>query len=141
LAVALIVVFAVTLELLPVADVTGAMGPEHYVLPALSLAVGPAAALGRIVRVEALGVLSSDYLRTARAKRLPARLIYLRHALPNLLTGALIIGGLLVSGLVAGSVLVENVIVWPGLGSSLVEAIKAKDYPVVQGVVLVYGAA
>ena len=141
LAVALIVVFAVTLELLPVADVTGAMGPEHYVLPALALAVGPAAALGRIVRVEALGVLSSDYLRTARAKRLPARLIYLRHALPNLLTGALTIGGLLVSGLVAGSVLVENVFVWPGLRSSLVEAIKAKDYPVVQGVVLVYGAA
>ncbi|MEV4102399.1 ABC transporter permease [Nonomuraea sp. NPDC049649] len=141
LAVALIVVFAVTLELLPVADVTGAMGPEHYVLPALALAAGPAAALARIVRVEGLGVLSSDYLRTARAKRLPARLIHLRHALPNLLTGALTIGGLLISGLIAGSVLVENVFAWPGLGDALVEAIKAKDYPVVQGVVLIYGGA
>ncbi|MEV0596059.1 ABC transporter permease [Nonomuraea cavernae] len=141
LAVALIVVFAITLEMLPVADVTGEMGPRFYVLPTLALAVGPAAALGRIVRVEALGVLSSDYMRTARAKRLPARLIHLRHALPNLLTGALTIGGLLISGLIAGSVLVENVFAWPGLGSALVDAIKAKDYPVVQGVVLVYGGA
>ncbi|GGO64117.1 ABC transporter permease [Nonomuraea cavernae] len=141
LAVALIVVFAITLEVLPVADVTGEMGPRFYVLPTLALAVGPAAALGRIVRVEALGVLSSDYMRTARAKRLPARLIHLRHALPNLLTGALTIGGLLISGLIAGSVLVENVFAWPGLGSALVDAIKAKDYPVVQGVVLVYGGA
>ncbi|NUP01291.1 MAG: ABC transporter permease [Nonomuraea sp.] len=141
LAVALIVVFAITWELLPVADVTGELGPSFYVLPALALAVGPAAALARIVRVEALAVLASDYMRTARAKRLPARLIHLRHALPNLLTGALTLGGLLISGLVAGSVLVENVFAWPGLGSALVEAIKAKDYPVVQGVVLVYGGA
>ncbi|TDD42492.1 ABC transporter permease [Nonomuraea terrae] len=141
LAVAMIVVFAVTWELLPVANVSGSVTPSYYVLPTLALAVGPAAALARIVRVEALAVLSSDYMRTARAKRLPARLLYLRHALPNLLTGALTIGGLLISGLVAGSVLVENVFVWPGLGSALVDAIKAKDFPVVQGVVLVYGSA
>ncbi|NUR88945.1 MAG: ABC transporter permease [Nonomuraea sp.] len=141
LAVSLTVVFAVVFPLLPVADVTGVSGPSFYVLPALSLAIGPAAALARIVRVEALGVLSADYLRTARAKKLPARLLYLRHALPNLLTGALTIGGLLMSGLIAGSVLVENVFAWPGLGSALVEGIRGKDYPLVQAVVLLYGSA
>ncbi|GAA4087453.1 ABC transporter permease [Nonomuraea soli] len=141
LAVCLVALFAMGLEWLPVADVTGSMGPEFYILPALALAIGPAAALARIVRVEGLQVLASDYVRTARAKRLPARVVHLRHALPNLLTSALTIGGLLVSGLVAGSVLVENVFAWPGLGTALVEAIRAKDFPVVQGVVLIYGSA
>jgi peptide/nickel transport system permease protein len=138
LAVGLVVVFAVGLKLLPVA---GRAGPASYILPVLALAVGPTAALARIVRVEALTVLGTDYLRTARAKRLPPRLLYLRHALPNLLTSALTIGGLLLTGLIAGSVLVETVFAWPGLGSSIVQSILAKDYPMVQGIVLVYGTA
>jgi peptide/nickel transport system permease protein len=137
-AVGLVVVFAVGLELLPVA---GRGGPASYVLPVLALAAGPAAALARIVRVEALTVLGTDYLRTARAKRLPPRLLYLRHALPNLLTSALTIGGLLLTGLIAGSVLVETVFAWPGLGSTIVQSIRGKDYALVQGIVLVYGAA
>jgi peptide/nickel transport system permease protein len=138
LAVGLVVVFAVGLKLLPVA---GRGGPASYVLPVLALAVGPAAALARLVRVEALTVLGTGYLRTARAKRLPPRLLYLRHALPNLLTSALTIGGLLLTGLIAGSILVETVFAWPGLGSSIVQSILAKDYPLVQGIVLVYGSA
>jgi peptide/nickel transport system permease protein len=138
LAVGLVVVFAVGMKLLPVA---GRGGPASYVLPVLALAVGPAAALARIVRVEALTVLGTSYMRTARAKRLPPRLLYLRHALPNLLTSALTIGGLLLTGLIAGSVLVETVFAWPGLGSSIVQSILAKDYPLVQGIVLVYGSA
>ena len=138
LAVGLVVVFAVGLKLLPVA---GRAGPASYILPVLALAVGPTAALARIVRVEALTVLGTDYLRTARAKRLPPRLLYLRHALPNLLTSALTIGGLLLTGLIAGSVLVETVFAWPGLGASIVQSILAKDYPLVQGIVLVYGTA
>ena len=68
------------------------------------------------------------------------RAVYLGHALPNALTAALTFGGLLLSGLVAGTVLVENVFAWPGLGSTIVSSILAKDYPVVQGIVLVYGA-
>jgi peptide/nickel transport system permease protein len=138
LAVGLVVVFAVGLHLLPVA---GRAGPASYVLPVVALAVGPAAALARLVRVEALTVLGTDYLRTARAKRLPPRRLYLRHALPNLLTSALTIGGLLLTGLIAGSILVETVFAWPGLGSSIVQSILAKDYPLVQGIVLVYGTA
>ncbi|MFL6143219.1 MAG: ABC transporter permease [Labedaea sp.] len=136
LAVGLVCVFGVWLGWAPVA---GRESPAAYVLPVLSLAIGPAAVLARIVRVEMLAVLRADYVRTARAKRLPARLVYLRHALPNAVTATLTLGGLLLSALVAGTVLVENVFAWPGLGSSIVGSILAKDYPLVQGIVLVYG--
>ncbi len=105
----------------------------------LALAIGPAAILARIVRVEMLAVLQADYIRTARAKRLPSRSIYLGHALPNALTATLTLGGLILGGMIAGTVLVENVFAWPGLGSTIVSSILAKDYPVVQGIVLVYG--
>jgi peptide/nickel transport system permease protein len=138
LAVGLVAVFAVWWQVFPVA---GQSDLSSYVLPVLSLTVVPAASLSRVVRVEALRVLTEDYMRTARAKRLPARLVYLRHALPNLLTSSLTIGGLLFTSLLAGTVLVENVFAWPGLGSTIVQAITTKDYPLVQGVVLVYGAA
>ena len=137
LAVAGVTLFAVILKALPVA---GREGANSYVLPVLALAAGPAASIGLIVRVETMRVLRQDYMRTARAKRLPARLLYLRHALPNLMTSTLTLGGLLLGGLVAGTVLVENVFAWPGLGTTIVGSINEKDYPVVQGVVLVLGA-
>jgi peptide/nickel transport system permease protein len=70
---------------------------------------------------------------------LPGRLIYLRHALPNAITATLTIGGLLLSSLVTGTVLVETIFAWPGLGQSLVTSILTKDYPLMQGIVLVYG--
>ncbi|MDN3354435.1 ABC transporter permease [Actinomadura sp. DC4] len=134
--VALVYVFGIRLGWLPVA---GDDTPAAYVLPVFSLAIGPAAILSRIVRVEMVGVLEADFVRTARAKRLPARTIYLGHALPNAVTAALTVGGLLLSALVAGTVLVENVFAWPGLGSTIVRSILTKDYPVVQAIVLVYG--
>jgi len=136
LGVALVYVFGVQLGWLPVA---GRSGAESYILPVLALAVGPAVVLARIVRVEMVAVLQAEYVRTARAKRLPAPVIYLRHALPNALTSSITLGGLLLSSLVAGTVLVENVFAWPGLGSTIVQSILSKDYPVVQAVVLVYG--
>ncbi|MCO5999103.1 ABC transporter permease [Actinoallomurus rhizosphaericola] len=134
--VALVYVFAIQLGWLPVA---GDATASAYVLPVFSLAIGPAAILARIVRVEMVGVLDADFIRTARAKRLPARAIYVGHALPNAVTAALTVGGLLLSALVAGTVLVENVFAWPGLGSTIVRSIITKDYPVVQAIVLVYG--
>ncbi|MFF1699728.1 ABC transporter permease [Streptomyces sp. NPDC058257] len=137
LAVVLAYVFAVRLDWFPVA---GREGPSSYVLPVLALSIGPASVLARIGRVEMLSVLGHDYVRTARAKRLPPRRVYVRHALPNALTATLTLGGLLLSALVAGTVLVENVFAWPGLGSTIVQSIVQKDYPVVQGIVLVYGA-
>ncbi|WP_426565122.1 ABC transporter permease [Angustibacter sp. McL0619] len=134
--VALVCVFAVSLGWFPVA---GREGPSSYVLPVLALAIGPAAVLSRIVRVEMLAVLVTDYIRTARAKRLPATRIHLRHALPNAVTATLTLGGMLLASMVAGTVLVENVFAWPGLGSTIVASIVARDYPLVQGTVLVYG--
>jgi peptide/nickel transport system permease protein len=136
LGVGLVYVFGVTLGWLPVA---GNDSPDAYVLPVLALAVGPAAILARIIRVEMVTVLEADFVRTARAKRLPDRRVYLGHALPNALTASLTIGGLILSSLVAGTVLVENVFAWPGLGGTIVSSIQNKDYPVVQAIVLVYG--
>jgi peptide/nickel transport system permease protein len=132
----LVYVFGVRLGVAPIA---GRSGPGSYVLPVLALAIGPAAVLARIMRVETLAVLQADYIRTARAKRLPSRVLYLRHALPNSLTATVTVAGLLLGGLVAATVLVENVFAWPGLGSTIVQSILAKDYPVVQAIVLVYG--
>jgi len=134
--VANVCVFAVNLGWFPVA---GREGASSYVLPVLALAIGPAAVLARIVRVEMLAVLETDYIRTARAKRLPALRIHLGHALPNAVTATLTIGGMLLASMIAGTVLVENVFAWPGLGSTIVQSIVTKDYPVVQGTVLVYG--
>lgn len=138
LAVGLVALFAVGLHLLPVA---GRNGPLSYLLPVVSLAAGPAMLLARVIRVETVRVLHEEYMRTARAKRLPARLLYVRHALPNLLTAGLTVGGLLLAGLIAGTVLVENVFAWPGMGTALVQSIDQKDYPLVQGFALVYGLA
>lgn len=136
LGVVFVYVFAVTLNWLPVANRAGA---SSYVLPVLALAIGPGVVLARILRVEMLAVLQADFVRTARAKRLPAPVVYLGHALPNALTATLTLSGLLLSSLVAGTVLVENVFAWNGLGSTIVSSIQNKDYSLVQGTVLVYG--
>jgi len=132
----LVWIFGVNMHLLPVA---GKSGLDSYVMPVVALAIGPGVILARILRVEMIAVLQADYVRTARAKRLPAVVIYLKHALPNALTATLTLSGLLLSGLIAGTVLVENVFAWPGLGSTIVSSIQNKDYPVVQAIVLVYG--
>ncbi|MEU7863246.1 ABC transporter permease [Nonomuraea sp. NPDC049141] len=135
--IALVTVFAIGLGAFPPA---GKAGAASYVLPVLAPAIGPVAIIARISRAETLRELGSDYVRLARAKRLPAARLYLRHVLPNTLTATLTLGGLLLSALIAGSVLVEYVFAWPGLGLKIVESITQKDYPVAQGVILVYGA-
>ena len=129
-------VFAVWLRILPVA---GANSPQALVLPALAVSIRSTAILTRIVRVETLNTLASDFIRTARGKRIPNRIIYSRHTLPNVVTAALTVGGLLFAGIIGGAVVVENVFARPGLGTSLVQAVLVRDYPVVQGVVLVLG--
>jgi peptide/nickel transport system permease protein len=136
LATILSAIVAVWLELLPVA---GKGGLSSYVLPVTALVIGPTATLSRIVRVEALKVLDADYIRSARARRLPNRLLYVRHVLPNMATASLTYGGLLLGNLVAGTILVENVFGWPGLGTVVAQAVVQKDYPVIQGVLLVMG--
>jgi ABC-type dipeptide/oligopeptide/nickel transport system permease component len=138
LGVGLVFVFAVTLHALPVA---GQAGPLSYVLPIVALAAGPTALLARIVRAETQRVLGEEYMRTARAKRLPARLIYLRHAFPNILTATLTVSGLILSSLLAGTVLVETVFAWPGIGAQLVQSVLNKDFPMVQATALFFGSA
>ncbi|CCH30096.1 ABC transporter permease [Actinosynnema sp. NPDC047251] len=133
----LILVLSVNARLLPVA---GQSGPDSYVLPVAALAFGAVCALARIVRAATLTVLDTDYVRTARAKRMSRTRLYLRHVLPNLLAPTLTTAGLVLGSLVAGSVFVETVFAWPGIGQVVVGSITQRDYPLVQGIVLVYGA-
>lgn len=133
---ALVLVFAVWLGLLPVA---GNVTWQGYVLPVVAVAFAPTAVVARIVRVETLDVLAQNYVRTARAKRLSVLRTYGLHVLPNSLTGALTVGGLIFASLLGGTVVVENVFAVPGLGSSLVQAVQVRDYPLVQVTVLVLG--
>ncbi len=132
----LILGLSVNTHLLPVA---GRSGPESYVLPVAALAVGAVCALARIVRAATLNVLDTDYVRTGRAKRMGRARLYLRHVLPNLLAPTLTMAGLVLGSLVAGSVFVETVFAWPGIGQVVVGSITQRDYPLVQGIVLVYG--
>ncbi|HXH33873.1 MAG TPA: ABC transporter permease [Plantibacter sp.] len=134
-AVGLIAVFSIGLGVLPAA---GWGSFQQAVLPVIALAVGPMAYLARLVHVEMLSVLEMPYMTTARSKRLPTHLVYLRHALPNMVTSTLTIGGIMLTGMVAGTVLIETVFAIPGLGTSIVSSITSKDYPMIQGVVLVY---
>jgi peptide/nickel transport system permease protein len=138
LGVGLVYVFAVSLKWFPVA---GQSGASSYVLPVTALCLGSIAALARIVRVETLKVLGEDYMRTARSKRLPARIVYLRHCLPNMLTATLTLGGLLLGGLIGGTVLVENVFAWPGLGTIVAQSVGQQDYALAQAIILLLGGA
>ncbi len=135
LSVGLISVFSMWLSFFPPA---GWGQPRNMVLPVLGLSLGAMAYLARIVQVEMIKVLDSTYIQTAKAKRLPQRIILLRHALPNIITATLTVGGLLLSGLVAGTVIIETIFAIPGAGSSLITAISSKDYPMIQGMVIVY---
>jgi peptide/nickel transport system permease protein len=137
LATILSVIFVVGLKAFPAA---GNVGARSYVLPVAALVVGPAASLSRIVRVEALKVLDTEYVRAAKARRLPVFLRYWRHVLPNMMTASLTFGTMILSGLIAGTVLVENVFAWPGVGTIIAQSVVQKDYPLVQGVLLVLGA-
>lgn len=135
LSVGLIAFFSIWLGVFPPA---GWGDASRAVLPVLALALGPMAYLARIVQVEMIKVLDSTYITTARAKRLPQRIILFRHALPNIVTATLTVGGLLLSGLVAGTVIIETVFAIPGAGNTLISAVGTKDYPMIQGMVLVY---
>lgn len=123
---------------------TGSGGPldvlDHLVLPTLSLAVVPLAVIARLTRANVLEVLNQLYVRTAHAKGLPPIRIVVRHVLRNTLVGTITILGLETGWLLAGAVYIETVFAWPGLGSMLVNAILQRDYPLVQGGVLLVAA-
>jgi peptide/nickel transport system permease protein len=131
----LIDVFALRLRWFPVLGSTSLRG---LVLPAVTLALPAAAVLARVTRAGLVDVLGQDYIRTARAKGLGRRRIVGYHALRNGLIVVLTIVGLQFGSLMAGSVIVESVFARPGLGSFVVGAIQARDYPDIQGIVLVF---
>ncbi len=133
----LIIVFAVKLRWLPAA---GADKPASIVLPSLTLASFSVALIARMTRASMLEVLSQDYIRTARAKGLQERVIVFRHALQNAFIPILTVIGLQFGALLGGAVLTESVFGWPGIGLLLVDSIFARDYPVVQGTVLIFSA-
>jgi peptide/nickel transport system permease protein len=129
----LILVFSLWLGWTPV---SGAGQPASIILPAITLGTAMAAILARMVRASMLEVLGEDYVRTARAKGLGEAAVLWRHALRNAWLPVLTVIGLQLGGLLAGAVITETVFAWPGIGSLLVESIKARDFPVVQGCVL-----
>jgi ABC-type dipeptide/oligopeptide/nickel transport system permease component len=133
----LIIAFAIQLRWLPV---SGSGSWPHLVLPAVTLGASMAGLLTRMTRTTVLETLHEDYIRTARAKGLDEHSVLWRHALRNAATPILSLVGLELGGLLAGSVITETIFAWPGLGRLLVDAIYARDYPVVQGCVLVIAA-
>ena len=134
----LILFFSLWLAWLPV---SGAEQPFSWVLPAITLGTALAAILARMLRASLLEVLHEDYIRTAQAKGLPSRLVYGKHALLNALLPVVTILGLQLGTLLGGAVITEVVFDWPGLGQLLIESIQRRDYPVVQGCILVISVA
>lgn len=129
----LILFFSVVLGWTPV---SGREGLASLVLPALTLGTGMAAVLARMLRSSLLETLSEDYVRTARAKGLSPAAVLWRHALRNAALPVVTVFGMQAGALLAGAVITETVFAWPGVGSLLVEAIQRRDFPVVQGCVL-----
>jgi ABC-type dipeptide/oligopeptide/nickel transport system permease component len=130
----LILVLSVQWRLLPA---TGATSGWHYVLPSLTLGLPAAAVVARMARSSLLEVLKQDFVRTAWAKGLSGRVVVSRHALKNALIPVITISGLQFGQLMGGAVVVESVFGLPGLGKLLVDRVLGRDYPVIQGVVLI----
>ena len=129
----LILLFSVLLGWTPV---SGREGLASLILPAFTLGTGMAAVLARMLRSSLLETLSEDYVRTARAKGLSEGAVMRRHALRNAALPVVTVFGMQAGALLAGAVITETVFAWPGIGSLLVEAIQRRDFPVVQGCVL-----
>jgi len=116
------------------------VGPRAIVLPAFAVGTHLMAMLARMTRSSMVEVLGDDYVRTARAKGLPEHRVLFVHALRNALLPVLTVAGLQFGSLLSGAIIIENVFARPGLGATLVDAIKERNYPVVQGAVLVIAA-
>jgi peptide/nickel transport system permease protein len=133
LAIMLILVFGVALQWFPVA---GRTGLSSYVLPAITIGIAPVAGIVRLLRSSMLEVQGSDYVRMARAKGVPEKAVVLRHELRNAIIPVLTFAGLLAGAFMNGSVVVENVFAWPGIGKMTLDAVESRDFPVVQGAVI-----
>jgi peptide/nickel transport system permease protein len=139
--------FGLRLGILPVSGIQSAGRTDladlasHLVLPALTLATGATAIIARMTRSSMLEVIRQDYVRTARSKGLSERLTISRHALKNALIPVLTVVGLQIGYLLGGDVLVEIVFSYPGIGLAMVNGILARDFPLVQGAILLVASA
>ncbi len=161
LAIILIMIFGIRLNLLPTGGRLGVMysitpithlylldsllefrfpafldALKHLILPSLALGTIPMAFVARITRSSMLDVMSQDYIRTARSKGLGEKAVIIKHALRNALIPILTAAGTEFAGLMGGAVLTETIFSWPGLGTYIVQAVSARDYPAVQGAVI-----
>jgi peptide/nickel transport system permease protein len=134
----LILLFSVNLRLFPAG---GSGSLAHLVLPALTLGASAAGILARMTRASLLEVLGSDFVRTARAKGLRDTTVLLRHALPTAFVPVLTTLGLQFGSLLGGAVITESVFGWPGMGRLIVDSIAARDYPLVQGALMIFATS
>ena len=129
----LMFLFAITLHLLPT---SGGPGLKFVILPAITIAVNIMALITRMTRSSVLEALSEDYVRTARSKGVPERMILIRHVLRNAILPVITIIALQFGYILGSSVIVETIFTWPGLGLLTINAIQNRDYPVVQASVI-----
>ena len=129
----LVVLFAVELKWLPV---SGYGGPMYLILPAITLALQSAARLTRLVRASMLEVLNADFIRTARSKGLRERTVLFIHAFRSAMIPVVTMAGLELAELVSGAFITETIFAWPGVGRLAVNAVYQRDFPLIQGVVL-----
>jgi ABC-type dipeptide/oligopeptide/nickel transport system permease component len=132
----LVIVFSVILPWLP-AGGTGSW--KHVILPSITLTAFVVAFIARMTRSSMLEVLSQDYTTTARSKGLMEKVVVIKHALKNALIPIITVVGLQFGMLLGGAVLTETVFAWPGVGRLIVDSILARDYPVIQGTILIFG--
>jgi peptide/nickel transport system permease protein/oligopeptide transport system permease protein len=132
----LVVIFSVVLQWLP-AGGTGSW--KHIILPSFTLAAFVVAFITRMTRASMIEALSQDYTTTARSKGLKERVVIVKHALKNALIPIITVVGLQFGLLLGGAVLTETVFAWPGIGRLIVDSILARDYPVIQGTILIFG--
>jgi len=132
-----IVLFSIHWNVLPPA---GMGGIKHYILPGTVIGLFGVAAVTRLTRSSMLEVLDSEFVKLARAKGLPWRVVLWKHALRNALIPVVTYGGLLFAGLMTGAIVVEVVFAWPGLGRVMFDALSYRDFPLMQGAILL-GAA
>lgn len=145
LGILLIIVFAANLQWLPAigyAPLSEGFWPwfSHLILPAIAVGTGFSAVIARMIRSSMLEVLKTDYVRLATAKGLSRSVVVLRHAFPNALIPVVTVMGIAVALLMAGAVVVENVFAIKGIGRLLIQGILNRDYPVVQGTIIVVSA-
>jgi len=133
----IMLLFAVRLGWFPV---SGASTWRHLVMPAFTLGLLSSAVIARLTRASMLDALNQDYVRTARAKGLREYRVVLRHALRNAMVPVVTIVGLQIGGLLSGAFIIESVFAYPGIGSLAVTALQARDFPMIQGIVLFVAA-